>query len=119
MGMRIIKFRGLFEGEWWYSTPDKDCWQQFWIITEKESRTQYTGRKDKNSVEIYEGDIVSLNSNGIFPMIVKYDRDKAQFMFHGHNYIISKNFRSHLGTKKARQKVIGNLMENPELLKGE
>ena len=67
---------------------------------------QYTGLKDKNDVEIYEGDIIS---NGHINLEVKYKTVNAFF------WAVSKT-HSVLGHKFKLFEIIGNIHENPELI---
>jgi uncharacterized phage protein (TIGR01671 family) len=132
--MREIKFRGkkIENGEWSYGDliPGKAI-----TITGLRSKTlignreivtetvgQYTGLKDKKGVEIYEGDIFSMNEK--FNKIVKFIDDRAAFcvaniedMKHRYWLEIWQQPSPIWWTDFKREiEVIGNIYDNPELL---
>lgn len=113
--MREILFRGkrIIDGEWYYGSylypitiVDKESGIPFSII--KESIGQYTGLKDKNSVKIFEGDIIrDIITNELFEII-----------YEGHQFIRRNIKKFDFYTLSGNEyEVIGNKFDNPELLK--
>ena len=82
---------------------------------------QYTGLKDKNGVEIYEGDILEMAEQSLLRFEVVYDAGHMAFM---RNWIDKrvpatrgKGEMEYLSANTDFLEVIGNRFENPELLK--
>lgn len=83
---------------------------------------QYTGLKDKNGIEIYEGDIVKASSTGIwgkFQVKWRQDGSPCWIMYPAWKSGITWSLHGTLNDKSEYQddvEVIGNIYENPELL---
>ena len=75
---------------------------------------QYTGLKDRNDKEIYEGDIAK---SGKRLFVARWNNDIASFVWEpldGESSYPCFN----VGTVK-NMEIVGNVFENPELLEGE
>lgn len=79
---------------------------------------QYTGLKDKNGKEIYEGDILYNNFNA--KGIVKFINGMFVVYFEYEESVCSKDndkMTTRLISVNSITRIIGNIYENPELLK--
>lgn len=87
------------------------------MSTDEENRfkiMQYTGLKDKNEKEIYEGDILEDVKGNRYP--IKY----AEYQFYGEGfYEPYQDIPDDIFSEYAYSgmKIIGNIYENPELIK--
>jgi len=124
--MRETKFRGFNRknGVWLYGfylqnrgahfvCPDEfadgKSWDDYEI--DPETRGEYTGQKDKNGREIYEGDVVATVVNGCrYVQEVVWSDVTNGFSFRSHGC-------GPMFHKPSYMEIIGNIHDNPELLK--
>ncbi len=128
--MRTIKFRAKnLDGEWVYGFYVEEERQtlngfekKYFIVNDgydyvkPDTVGQFTGLHDKDGREIYEGDILQLKySDGSYhSSSVYYAQQKGYWAVD-----VSINERIILGyIDRTRLVVIGNIHDNPELLKG-
>jgi len=122
--MREIKFRAWIKElneireveyiNFWkkmISFPNKFC-KEYYLNSDFDEieLMQYTGLKDKNNKEIYEGDIVTLH-NGKYKVI--FNTEEARFVLRNDKFEMNIPFTNN---NNERMEVLGNVYENLELL---
>lgn len=138
--MRTIKFRGKHLcGQWYYGNliiretdspvPETPCSYKCVLIGDVEDGSeeeveentvgQFTGLTDKNGKEIYEGDFVK-TKGGLGGVVLWNSR--GYFYIKDDNYFDDEEpdlspLGSLLCCKRKRLEIIGNIHDNPELMK--
>ena len=113
----IEELQDLCEDDYWYD-GETEVWSILYDCNNKQERfvaLQYTGLVDKNFYEIYEGDIVKVEKVDLAQII--WDEDRMAW---GIKPINDFYFDSPLlaDNTDLELEVIGNIYENPDLLKG-
>ena len=114
---------------------EEGCLRVVSCEVDKDTVGQYTGLRDKNKKEIYEGDIIKFTNNidEIYNEeigVCLFEQDECNFVLqrkiiNAENYpvpmTISTIYLISNGTysKDCKYKIIGNIYENSELLEGE
>ncbi len=94
-----------------------ECDGVFLPFTEEVILMQYTGLKDKNGVEIYEGDIVAASIYGDEkPQVLPVDYRRSGFVI---DYEDSESECVLVGEFVGNLEIIGNVHQDPKLLENE
>lgn len=134
--MRDIKFR-IWDGakNEWLASSNKDALSYYgfalvgevmtvqsppvWSLDEGNVVEQFTGLKDINDTEIYEGDICSFTSKtGKHVGTVEWTDDLAGFGLRmvKNNFLYTFSELDTMGVNLDTLEVVGNIHENPEFL---
>lgn len=133
---RTIRFRGkrITDGEWIYGDFFRNrglafiaedgvvenhlaSWKDYNVTPDTVG--QYTGLHDAQGKEIYEGDVIESNKNGVPTRhLIAYNHLEAAF--------IAELIGTHISIGRIRQcwidqyekRIVGNIHDNPEMLKG-
>ena len=124
--MREIKFRAwnikeermIQNIQQTYDSYEEDCFAQFIEQTARHGREgekgkyhvmQYTGLKDKNGVETYEGDILLWEQGWMYPAM----NGEIQRIENGYHFVQPEHNVEWLVTRKSlsTSKIIGNIFE--------
>ena len=134
--MTEIEKMGFENNQLWYiRCIDHDKEETYFPENDDHVLMQYTNLKDKNSTEIYEGDIVKIKHTYEYPTMEGYERDwtttigEVAYVHAGFDIKrISKDgievwqgitAMECLTDMLSEWEVIGNIYENPELLGGD
>jgi len=122
--MREIKFRGLgADGQWWYGQPTPLGERRINLAAffanlhaggiDPRTVGEYTGRKDRNGQEIYEGDIVKALNGSLFE--IRWANGLVAFTTVN---LCDEAWDEMMATGWHLAEVVGNVYENPELVEG-
>ncbi len=103
------------DGDIWIFDEDSDSNE--WIVNNDLSLMQSTGLFDKNGKEIFEGDILNVESDEEnLKVSVFWDDKHALFMFESKKYNEEDALAELFEDNSYSFKIIGNVHANPELL---
>ena len=140
--MREIKYRvkTKTDNKWIYGQPRYDYLEQNWLMCTddsigykdilKDTFSEYTDVKDKNDKEVYEGDIIFLEEEHLYGKVC-WESLRWYVYWYGwidkegigtvYDIVNENPLSDELLTSEEKiwLPVVGNIYDNPELLKGE
>lgn len=108
LGNEIVAiFEDIVKSEKYIKKEDR--YTLYYAPVKAETLGQYTGLKDKNGKEIFEGDIVEFTNLDLPNMVIRFDN--GSFMFCEDEDSTYEELRMNYAVE-----VVGNIYEHPELM---
>lgn len=137
--MRTIKFRAKKDGKWYYGNyvnhfityfeqeefhslflPKPSNKESHWVQgIDTDTICQFTGLYDRNCNEIYEGDILRIYDYDNVVCVFKHGAFGYIYCDSFHSFAENTNFTFNPKNSDESFEIIGNIHDNPELLKGD
>lgn len=92
---------------------EESIYPEWWVVVDPKTVGQYTGLKDKNGLEIYEGDLLQ-HPNGTIAKIQYSDYLSAFVAVYVQNGDTEMDFLDKEIVNECE--IVGNIYKNPELL---